>query len=235
MESAIGYVRVSTEEQAEEGVSLDAQEARIRAYCTAAGLALAGVIREEGVSGSIPLADRTGGADLLRQLEQGEVGHVVTLKLDRLFRDAEDCLHQTKFWDRAGVGLHLVDMGGQTLNTRSAMGRLFLTMTAAFAELERNLTRERTVAALAFKKQHNRAYSPTPYGFDRQGDDLIPDPAEREILRRIHQFRAQGKSYGGIARILNREGVPTSQGKRWWASTIRKLLHRPTEPTHNGA
>lgn len=69
---------------------------------------------------------------------------MVALKLDRRFRDAADALVQTRVWDRAGIALHVVDMGGQSLNTASSMGRMFLTMTAAFAELERNLISERT-------------------------------------------------------------------------------------------
>lgn len=68
--------------------------------------------------------------------------------LDRLFRDAADALVQTRAWDRAGVALHVVDMGGTSLNTASAVGRMFLTMTAAFAELERSLVSERTSAAM---------------------------------------------------------------------------------------
>src|SRR6266576_5058844 len=71
------------------------------------------------------------------------------MKLDRLFRDAEDALRQTKAWDRTGISLHLVDIGGQSMNTGSAMGRMFLTLMAGFAELERNLIAERTTAVLA--------------------------------------------------------------------------------------
>src|SRR5262245_57091471 len=93
---AVAYVRVSTEEQAREGVSLDAQEARLRAYCAAAGLELVTLVREEGVSGSIPLAERPGGAELLRHLAEQNVAHVLALKLDRLFRDAADCLSQSR-------------------------------------------------------------------------------------------------------------------------------------------
>src|ERR1700677_2248069 len=130
---AVGYIRVSTLDQSRNGVSLEAQEERLRAYCTAAGLHLVALIREDGVSASIPLADRPQGAELLAAMKNG-VAHVVTLKLDRLFRDAEDALRQTRAWDKAGVALHLVDMGGQSINTASAMGRMMLTMMAAFAE-----------------------------------------------------------------------------------------------------
>jgi site-specific DNA recombinase len=87
---AIGYARVSTEEQARHGISLDAQVERIKAYCVAAGLQLAGIISEEGVSGSKPLSIRPGGQQLVGSIPPR--GHIVALKLDRLFRDAADAL-----------------------------------------------------------------------------------------------------------------------------------------------
>jgi len=117
LNQALAYARVSTSAQAEEGVSLDAQLERIGAYCRAAGLDLVETIREEGVSGAMPLANRPGGRDVLRAVASHRGGHVIALKLGRLFRDAADALNQTRAWDKAGISLHLVDMGGQSLNT----------------------------------------------------------------------------------------------------------------------
>ena len=164
MARAVCYIRVSTQEQANTGVSLAPQEERLRAYCTMQGLEVAAVVREEGVSGSKPLGSRPGGAEVLRMVARREVSHVVALKLDRLFRNAADALAQTEAWDKAGVGLHLVDMGGQSLNTSSAMGRMMLTMMAGFAEFERALIAERTASALAHKKAHRQAYAPRRSG-----------------------------------------------------------------------
>lgn len=224
MEKAVCYVRVSTEEQARGGVSLEAQEERLKAYCNMAGLEVAAVIREEGVSGAKPLAARPGGERLLQLLAKKKAKHVVALKLDRLFRDAEDALRQTKAWDKAGIALHLVDMGGQTLNTATAMGRFFLNMMAAFAELERNLIAERTATALAHKKAHRKAYAPTPYGFERVGDALLENPQEQEVIAQIFAWRRAGWSLRKIAAELNRQGVPTKQGGEWYAATVRYLL-----------
>jgi DNA invertase Pin-like site-specific DNA recombinase len=221
---AVCYTRVSTEEQAYGGVSLDAQEERLRAYCKMAGLDVVEVIREEGISAGKPLADRPGGERLLRLVASKKVNHVVALKLDRLFRDAEDALHQTRAWDKAGVTLHLVDMGGQTLNTATAMGRFFLNMMAAFAELERNLIAERTATALMHKKAHRQAYSPTPYGFDRVGKELLENPQEQEIIAQIFAWRQAGWSLWKIAGELNRQRIPTKQGGKWYAGTVRYIL-----------
>jgi DNA invertase Pin-like site-specific DNA recombinase len=161
---------------------------------------------------------------LLKAIATGRARHVVALKLDRLFRDAEDALSQTKAWDKAGVALHLVDLGGQAINTASAMGRFFLNMMAGFAELERNLIAERTQQALAHKKANRRAYAPTPYGFKRIGERLEADPREQEILARIFEAHRQGKSLRAIARELEAQGAPTKQGGRWSAATVRYML-----------
>jgi len=221
---AVIYIRVSTEEQARGGVSLEAQEDKLTAYCILAGLEIVETIREEGVSGAKPLASRPGGQRLLQLLARREARHVVALKLDRLFRDAEDALHQTRAWDKAGVALHLVDMGGQALNTATAMGRFFLNMMAAFAELERNLIAERTAMAMAHKKAHREAYAPTPFGFNRVGDMLIQDPHEQEVIAQIFTWRSTGWSMGRIAAELNRRGVPTKRGGQWHACTVRYIL-----------
>lgn len=218
---AIGYVRVSTLDQAREGVSLDAQTERIRAYCAMAGLELVAIIREEGVSGAKALDSRPGGQELLEALAGGQVLHVVALKLDRLFRDAVDALTSTREWDRAGVSLHLVDMGGQTLNTGSAMGRMFLTMTAAFAELERNLISERTRTALQHKKAQGIRLGGVPLG---ETDE------ELRTVARIFELREQGNTLRAIAAQLVAEGRRTKKGGKWAAETVRSVLSRQAAP-----
>jgi site-specific DNA recombinase len=100
---AIAYVRVSTIEQADEGVSVDAQQAAVRAYCTLRGLDLAEIMVDAAVSGGKVLESRHGGKRVLEAVRKRTVRAVVACKLDRLFRDAGDCLNVTKDWDRAGV------------------------------------------------------------------------------------------------------------------------------------
>lgn len=221
---AVAYVRVSTSEQAEFGGSLPMQEARIRAYCEMAGLSLSAVISEEGVSAGKPLHDRPGGAKLLAAITREHVGHVVALKIDRLFRDVADALTQVREWDQRGISLHLVDFGGAALNTSSAMGRMMLTMLVAFAEWERNIIGERTAAVLGHKKATLAVYGTTPYGYQRVGDQLVPDPQEQEVVRRMRELRDEGWSLGRIARAMNREEIPTKKGGKWAAETISYIL-----------
>lgn len=219
----LGYVRVSTLEQTKFGVSLESQEEKLRAYCQMAGLDLVAVIREEGVSASIQLSKRPGGALLLERIDAGAF-HVVALKLDRLFRDAEDALRQTKAWDRAGVALHFIDMGGASISTASAMGRMMLTTMAGFAELERNLIAERTAMSLCHKRNHRQVYNHEPYGFKRVGRDLVEIATEIEVAHLIRDRRNDGWSLGMIASTLNDDMVPTKLGNRWYAQTVKNVL-----------
>jgi DNA invertase Pin-like site-specific DNA recombinase len=219
---ALAYVRVSTVEQTRFGISLEAQEDRLRAYCQVAKLELVEVIREESVSGSTPLCKRPAGATLLDRMNG--IGHIVALKLDRLFRDAEDALRQTKAWDKAGVCLHLVDLGGTSLSTGSAMGRMFLTMMAGCAELERNLVSERTTSVLAHKKEHSRVFNHTPFGFERVGDRLVPLLDEMAVVHLIRERREDNWSLRMIADALNADRVPAKKGGRWYARTLKNIL-----------
>ncbi len=221
---AVAYVRVSTDEQAQEGVSLALQERHVRVYCDLKGLELVDIIRDEGISASKPLSDRRGGAEFLRTLASGEIANVISLKLDRFFRSASDALNETKRWDKAGVALHLVDQGGATIDTKNSTGKLFFTLLAAMAEFERNLISERTTAAMRHLKTVRRAYSPTPFGFDRIDDELRENADELRVVKRIREMRAGELSLGKIAATLNREGVPTKTGKKWHGSTVHYIL-----------
>lgn len=226
--NAVLYARVSTTEQAQEGISLDAQSARLRSYCEANGLTELASIREEGISGAKPLAHRSvGGRQLTQLVKNGSAKHIVAWKLDRLFRDAADALTHTRIWDRCGVSLHLLDMGGQSLNTSSAVGRLFLSMTASFAEFERNQTAERTSSALQYLKATRRVYGLVPYGFTRTASgDLVDTPNELNEIAQMRANRLAGWSYRRIAQSLNSRAVPTKCGGRWHPSTIHYLLTR---------
>jgi DNA invertase Pin-like site-specific DNA recombinase len=224
MKNGVGYIRVSTSDQAREGVSLDAQRERLAAYCAMRGLTLVDIIADEGISGTIPLSERAGGAKLLDLAKRRVVTEVVALKLDRLFRNAHDALGKMAMWDKANVGLHLIDMGGAAVDTRSAIGRMMLTMMAGFAQFERDLISERTAASLQFKKRQRAVYGPVPLGFAREGDNLVRDEREASLVTRIRWMRREGLPLRKIAEALNAEGIMGKSGGRFYASTVRAIL-----------
>ncbi len=223
-ECAVLYVRVSTDEQARHGVSLEAQEERLRAYCTMRGFTVAATIRDEGVSAYKRLHTRPGGAELLSLIEAGKARHVVAYKLDRLFRNAADALNLTERWNASGVALHLVDMGGAAIDTAGSTGRMMLTMLAGFAEFERALVSERTSAALSHKKHHGQVYGPTPYGYTRSAGILEAHTGELETVAKVQDWSRDGLSLRAICQRLNEAGVVTHRGGRWYPESVRYLL-----------
>lgn len=221
---AIGYGRVSTEEQKEEGMSLQDQEEKIKAYCTLWKLDVQKIISEDISGYKYLLKDRPGGKEILDAVHTKSVQHVVCCKLDRMFRDAGDALVVSRKWQQNGITLHFIDMGGQSIDTSSASGRFYFTILAGAAELERNRISERTKDALAYRKEHNLVYGPVPFGFRREGKQLIEIPDEQKVLQQIRAWRERKLSFWKIADKLNEQGVPTKQGgKRWYASSVRSV------------
>lgn len=203
---AFGYTRVSTVDQVN---GLQAQDQAIARYCEFKGLELANLYTDHGCSGKHPLGQRPRGAALLRDLRPGD--HVVIHKLDRAWRNARDCLATVEAWDAQGVILHIVDMN---LDVGSPMGRCFLTIAAAFAEMERRFISQRTKEGLA---QSDKIPGPPPFG---------STPEEAETLGRARWMRAQGYSYLKICRALDQQGRTTRTGKTWDPGTLRRILTR---------
>ncbi len=226
---AIGYTRCSTNEQADSGLGLDAQAERVRAYCTLKGLRMVDLITDAGVSGGKALASRDGGRALLDALKSKRADAVVMLKLDRMFRNAGDCLTTVEQWERQGVSLHIADLGGNAIDTTSAAGRFMLVVLAGAAEMERNLTRERTRSALAVKRANGQRIGTVPYGFDLADDrsTLIPNDAEQAVIEEIRAMRKGGSKLQEIADTLTDRGVLTKTGRaKWGHPAVARILKR---------
>jgi site-specific DNA recombinase len=210
---AIGYVRVSTEDQAKEGVSLDNQKSKIKAYCLLKDLELREVIEDAGISAKN--LRRPGVQKVLKLARRREVDAIVVYKLDRIFRSTVDALETTKAFDKWGVSFHSIE---ETLDTRSAMGRFFFTLTAALAEMERRLIGERTKAALAHKRSKSeKTGGDVPYGYDlTPAGILIKNETEQRVIRLIKRLHGQGLSLRRICSELEREGHKTKRGNAMW-------------------
>ncbi|MCH7685426.1 MAG: recombinase family protein [Planctomycetes bacterium] len=230
MMRAIGYSRCSTNEQADSGLGLEVQRERIQAYCTLKGLVLDDVIVDAGVSGGKPLASRDGGRRLLEAIKGRRAGAVIMLKLDRMFRNAGDCLSTVEQWERQGVALHIIDLGGNAIDTTSAAGRFMLVVLAGAAEMERNLTRERTRSAMAVRRSNGHRIGSIPFGFDLadDGTTLIPNKAEQSVIEDIRLMRSRGRKLQQIADALTERRIPTKTGRsnRWSHQAVARILAR---------
>lgn len=238
---AVLYIRCSTSEQAASGLGLDDQEQKVIEYARFRQLDVVEVIRDAGVSGSVEMWERPGGARLLELIEAGEVDHVVGLKLDRCFRDAENALAVANELDRRGIALHIVDMGGESLSTGGAIGKLIFTMLCGFAEFERNVIRERTSSALQVKSRRGERIGRAPLGYKGEGEgaegagELVAVPEELAVVERIIELRESGMSYKKVAERANEERLPTKRGGRWGSETVRLISKRAGRVTTKGA
>ncbi len=215
----MGYARVSTEEQASKGVSLDAQEARIAAYCAAMGLDAVSIVADRGASAKS--LERPVLRTLLAQVRGGDVSTIVVLKLDRLTRSVRDLADLLDLFAKHDVALISVS---EHLDTSSAAGRLVLNVMGTVSQWEREAIAERTATALAHKRQHRTAYSPTPFGYTREGTALVADAIEQDALREAIRMDKAGSSFREIAAMLTACGAQPKRGKAWYASSVRAML-----------
>lgn len=220
-QAAIGYVRVSTEDQATEGVSLDAQREKIKAYCDLHGLALVGVEADEGISGK--RADNRPGLQRALDLTCEHKAVLVCYSLSRLARSTLDCIQIVQRIDKCGADLASIS---EKIDTTSSMGRFVFRLMASLGELEREQVSERTTAAMGhLRRQKRRISGNVPYGF-RLTDDgvLVSDEAEQQGLATIRRLRRQGLGTRKIADALNDEGIKPKSGQRWYPSSVLSVL-----------
>ena len=222
----IAYLRVSTLDQAQHGVSLDAQKSQVMRW---AEFHQRGEVLFFTDSQSGKRADnRPGLQRALAALGRGDA--LVVYSLSRLARSTKDALSIAEDIERRGADL--VSLSEQ-IDTTSAAGKMVFRMLAVLAEFERDQLSERTASAL----QHIRASGKktggkVPYGYDLDADGrtLIPNASEQRVLRRIRSLRQEGRSLREIAALLDADGVPTKSGRGSWScKVVFSLLRRDEE------
>jgi putative DNA-invertase from lambdoid prophage Rac len=191
----VGYVRVSTEEQALSGVSLDAQRQQITGYSMMKGWQVAEFFVERGVSGSVPLAERPEGRRMLGTVTAGDV--IITSRLDRAFRSAADALGTLEELKDQSIGLHMIDLGGDVCG--NGISKLVFTILSAVAENERDRIRER----IREVKRHLASQGvygggKRPFGWDVVDGRLVPNGDEQAALKRMKAMHRKGSTYREI-------------------------------------
>lgn len=216
---AVGYIRVSSRKQADEGGSLVAQREAVVREAVFSGFDLAEVYADEGVSGGKGLEARPGLAAAIREVEDGRAEAVIVAHSDRLARDT----------DLAGyVRIRLKQAGGRVIAIgeakddpiRAAVDRML-------AELERVRGSQRMKFFHATRKSKGLHAGPAPYGFRTGAEGLLEAvPEEAAVVERIVAMRAKGASLRAVAAALNTDAVPTRTGAPWAAGTILKVVRR---------
>jgi len=221
MPHAIGYIRVSTQEQVTEGVSLAAQRARIEAWCVANGYELDTIFTDAGISGAT-MNKREGLQAALKAATKGTA--LVAYSISRLARSTRDMLTIADDLEKRGADLVSLT---EKIDTTSAAGRMVFRMLAVLSEFERDQISERTIAALRHKRKRGEVYAPVPFGYTQIEGRLIEVREEARIVRDILKLREAGATLRTIAAYLNRNRVqPKQGGAAWYASSVRAVLQR---------
>lgn len=203
---AIAYLRVSTNEQAESGLGLEAQRASIAAEVGRLGATLGDVFVDEGVSGGAELEDCPALVAALDALDDG--GVLVVAKRDRLGRDVYRLALIERMTERAGARIVSADGTG---NGDDPAALLMRRMVDAFAEYERALIRTRTRAALQAKKARGERLGRPRFGWRVEEGELVAVEGEQVVIRKVADLRAKGLSQRAIAAEL---GLPKSKVHR---------------------
>lgn len=220
----VGYARVSTDGQAQDGVSLDAQRARIEAWSLANGYELSTVHVDAGLSGGRADNRPALQAALAEACRQKAV--LVVYSLSRLARSTTDAIAISERLAKSGADLASLS---ERIDTTSASGKMVFRMLAVLAEFERDQVSERTKTALAhLRLQGKRISGRIPFGYSlaANGVDLVPHPNEQDAIRLMQELRLQGCSLREIAAALTQRGIPTKTRTAWSAEAIRGILRK---------
>lgn len=218
------YCRVSTDEQAKEGVSLDEQQVRLHAYCRAMGWTAA--VEEFVDDGySAKNMDRPALKRLLEEIRRGVISKLMVTKLDRLSRRLLDLLTLIELFQQHGVSFVSTS---ESFDTETPAGRLTLQVLGAVAEFERERIRERVFDNMLYAARSGRWLTQHPYGYRLEDKALVVYEPEANIVRRVFRmFAVDGLGYLAIARRLNEERIPSRHNKQWSIRGVKRMLTNP--------
>jgi len=218
MGKAIGYIRVSTAEQAAEGVSLEAQRAKLQAWALANDYELVQVYEDAGITGT-SMDKRPALQAAIAATGKGMA--LVAYSISRIARSTRDMLEIADEIQRKGADLVSLT---EKIDTTSAAGKMVFRMLAVLSEFERDVIAERTTAALAHKKAKREVYAALPLGYADDAGKLVPVDEELVVVAEIKDMREQGKTLREIADDLNSRGIVGKRGGKYHASTIKAVL-----------
>jgi DNA invertase Pin-like site-specific DNA recombinase len=221
---AVGYRRVSTQEQAESQLGLDGQTAAIETAATRLGLSLAQTFTDAAVSGGLALEHRPALLAAIESLTSGDT--LIVAKRDRLGRDVLNVAMIDRLVERKGG--RVISAAGEGTDDDGPTSILMRQIVDCFAQYERAIIRARTRAAMAAAKARGQRTGHIPYGWQvaSDGRTLLPHDEERRTLATICSLRSRGYAMKDIASELNAIGLRNRQGRVWRRQFIGQLLDR---------
>ena len=223
----VGYCRVSTDNQKEEG-TIEIQENSLKKYADKNGYELVKIFEDNGISGGSELENRPGLAELFSYTENNkEIEEVLIFKLDRLARDLYIQEHLIKKLE--GLNKKLISIEEPHLDSNDPIRKAFRQFMGIISELEKAFITMRLSGGRINKAQKGGyAGGATALGYKTKNKKLIIDKEQAEIIRIIFKMkRYKRMGLREIARELNKKGIPTARGGKWYAGTIKYILENP--------
>jgi site-specific DNA recombinase len=218
----VGYVRVSTDTQAEKGKSIDNQIERIKNYCKDKKLILEKIFIDEGYSGKN--TNRPGFQDMFEAIRSGKYQALVVWHSNRFARNLRDYLNCLDELEKSKVKFYSIEEP----NISGSSGKAMRNLMGVFAEYQSDITGEHTRSVKSTLKKNKKVYCPyPPLGFKNEEGQLVRDPNTYEIVSQIFVYREQGMSMHTIAKTLNMKDIKGHKGGKFYASTIQKVLNNP--------
>ena len=230
MRKIYGYIRVSTNNQVENGMSLKEQQRQVELYGEVNKMKVDTIFTERGVSASVELRKRPRGSVLLDVVKDGDV--IICSKLDRMFRSVLDGLQVLKELKARNIELHFIDLGGNT--TTNGIGQLVFTIMSSFAEMERNRLGER-IRDTKRSQMKEDVYTGGPVGFGyvleniNENNYLLEQPEEQELIKKMKKMKKDGLSFRKISEAINKEPYMKKNEKSLSHQAISNILKDETK------
>ncbi|MEA2054470.1 MAG: recombinase family protein [Candidatus Thermoplasmatota archaeon] len=216
------YTRVSTEDQAKEGFSLDAQMEKLKSYCNARGWEIVKECIDNGYSGRD--INRPAYKKMMEEIDEWDV--LLVMKMDRIHRNSKNFMLMMENLNENGK--EFVSMT-ESLDTSTAMGRFVMDIIQRIAQLESEQIGERVYVGMRQKAKDGKGIlgSPAPYGYDYKDGHFVEIKDEMEIVKKIYEMYLDGKPLEDISKWLKKRGVTTKRGGKWNKKTVSRILSNP--------
>ena len=215
----IGYIRNSRLVQEN---SVKTQQTLINDFCKTHDINLDKIIVDEGISGSgEKTTKRDGYNSVMDMINNGEVDTLVVISISRWGRNLGEIYNSVRVMEKKNTKFLSIK---ENIDTSSPYGRFTINLLSSLYEMELELIKERTKDTLRVKKENGKVYSPTPFGFDRVGDELVENKKEKRLLRKMLKLKNGGMSYGEVTKYLSINRHKNKSGEKWTRGNVFSVL-----------
>ena len=217
--TSIGYIRNSRLSQEN---SVETQKKLISDYCNTHDIHLDKIVVDEGISGSGEKTHKRDGYNsVMKMVEDGEVENVVVISLSRWGRNLGEIYKSVELMNNTDTHFYSIK---ENIDTSSPYGRFTINLLSSLYEMELELIRERVKDTLKVKKENGKVYSKTPFGFDRMGDELVENPKEKRLLRKMLRLKEKGMTYRDISNYLTKNRHKNKSGGKWSRENVFSVM-----------